>query len=197
MTAILCGLLSVLPFFNACGPAFAPLARQISELSSALLPEMGPGPGQPLDQPMPNANKPFDASRTTVELVPYRTRLSKLGHVAGRPVSDVIFAKVRELNVQLGEHDYSKGVLPNLSWKDTEIKLWTQALEPVCTSSVMKTRFPWPNAAATFVETALGRKPATEDQAVIDQINGATATNAEKFEILCFAYLSSLEFVAL
>lgn len=137
----------------------------------------------------------FKIERKNVMTLPYNIRLNKIKTLTGS--SDAaLYAKLEAQRTILGAYDFSKGIAPDLTWTDARMTSWTLALQPICTSSVLNQKFPFPASATAFVEAAYGRSKTATDQSVINGVQATTVTNAQKLEILCYTILSSLEFVA-
>ena len=131
-------------------------------------------------------------------LLPFDVRLAKLAKVAGVSPDDPALAALRERRFELGDHDHSKGVKPDLTWSSARIGTWVKSLKPVCSSTAMRTRYPaLPEHLGDLVLAAYGRHVTDEDRAAVQETVAATALDSEsQYQLVCLAILSSLEFVA-
>jgi hypothetical protein len=137
----------------------------------------------------------FKIERKTIMVLPYNIRLNKLKNLVGSQ-DPALYAKLESQKVALGSYDFAKGISPDLTWTDARLTAWTLALQPICASTTLNQKFPFPASAAAFIESAYGRPKNSNDQSMIDGINATTVTNPQKLELLCYTVLSSLEFVA-
>lgn len=131
-------------------------------------------------------------------LLPFDVRLAKVAEVAGVSPDDPALAALRERRFELGDHDHSKGVKPDLTWSSARIGTWVKALKPVCKSTAMRTRYPaLPQHLGDLVLAAYGRHVTEEDRTAVQETVVATALDSEsQYQLVCLAILSSLEFVA-
>lgn len=134
-------------------------------------------------------------------LLPFDVRLAKVAKVAGVGIDDPILATLIARRFDLGDHDYAKGIKPDLTWSAARIGAWVKALKPVCASPAMKARYATlatgANELDTFFLAAYGRNATPEDRAAIDETVAKTALDSEsQYQVSCLAILTSLEFVA-
>jgi len=161
---------------------------------------------------------PFELERENIRLLPYAVRLSRLTLLLDRPAEDPIFAVMNARRFELGDYDFSQNINPDLTWSTTRMSHWIAALRPICSSAVMKERYPeFPLALPDLMRDAYGYSPTSaelepfagifsEDEAEED-MQGASAGDEEaippdmlsdeaRYETACIAVLSSLEFVS-
>jgi hypothetical protein len=138
---------------------------------------------------------PFAVVRPGIRTLHFRTLLSKLRAVTGvDPLS--LSAILRDRRSALGDYGAASGGGADLSWNETKIKLWLEAMQEVCQAPAMKNAAVWPQAATALVSKAYGRQPGAIDSEVIDEIGAnAAVTAGEKFEVFCLVTLTSAEFV--
>ena len=134
----------------------------------------------------------FDIS-TDPQVIPIR--INKLRYVMASEVGSSLDSLIAN-RFLLGDYNFSNSAVPNYAWGPTEIKNWSENLIPFCTSSNFVNQFTWANAPAQIMQRAYGRVPASQDTAIINEINGLNVGNQEKIQILCITLLSSLEFVS-
>ena len=159
---------------------------------------------------------PFDLERENIRLYPYAIRLGRLALLLDRPPEDPIFAEMQARRYELGDYDFSQNINPDLTWSTTRMGHWIAALRPVCSSAVMKERYPeFPQDLPELMHDAYGYPPSSaelepylglfadaEDPAENDDgvDKGTTPVDpmsaAVRYETACIAVLSSLEFVA-
>lgn len=128
-----------------------------------------------------------------VEPLSLRTRLGKLSYLV-QSTTDPSLDKVKADRMFLGDYDFSKAILPKVSWEATDMKAWLEAVEPVCVAQ--RSRFPWPSGAASFVLDSLGRSPSSLENTLIQEISAMGVSTAEKFDIFCMSILTSKEYTA-
>lgn len=137
----------------------------------------------------------FDLKIAT-EPTAFRARLGKLAVLVRSP-DDASLAKVKADRLFLGDYDFANAILPKVSWEATDMKAWIEAVDPVCTSSAIRTRYPWPSGTTAFLQATLGRGPNALDTAIINEIsNTATIPAGEKFDVFCMSVTSSREYTA-
>lgn len=143
----------------------------------------------------PEAAFSYDAE---LALLPFDVRLEKVARVAGVTPDDPILADLRKRRFDLGDHDYSAGLKPDLTWSASRITTWVKALKPVCASPAMRERYPaLPEHLDALVLAAWGREVTEEDRVAIDEAVAASALDSEsQYQVVCLAVLSALEFVA-
>lgn len=136
--------------------------------------------------------------RFTFKLSPeptlFRARLAKLASLMGS-AAHTSLSKLKADRLLLGDYDFSAAIIPKESWEATDMKAWVQAIEPVCASTDLRSRFPWSSGASAFVTATLGRQPSSIETGIIQDINQESISDSEKFDVLCITILSSLEYV--
>lgn len=138
----------------------------------------------------------FTVPRDRIELLPYHVRLRRVQDVAGIPTGDPALEGLRTGAADLGAHDFSRGIRPNLTWDTATMALWVKALEPVCASDAMHQRYPsFPEDLPALLGAAYGRE-AAEGEAEDIWSASASLDDALRYQTTCLAVLSSLEFVA-
>lgn len=153
----------------------------------------------PTPTPAPPLEDPFTLSRTSIQLLPYSVRLSKVAAVLGLPSSHPLLAPLRDAHVALGDHDYAHGIPADRSWSAAKLTAWVAAVRPVCASSELAARYPTlPERPDALIEAAYGRAADEDDrQELAAALAEAVApTQAAEREAVCLAVLSSLEMVA-
>ncbi|MDZ4660730.1 MAG: hypothetical protein SGJ18_03840 [Pseudomonadota bacterium] len=137
----------------------------------------------------------FKIDRSAVRILPFDVRINKLNSLIGS--TDVaLYAQLNSKKIELGSYDFARGVSQDLTWTDSRLASWTQALQPYCSSLALRTKFPFPAAARGFIESALGRDLNAEDQSNINDVTALAVSNDVRLEVLCYVTLSSLEYVA-
>lgn len=152
--------------------------------------------GAPPDaEPLPD---PFELNRETLRLLPFAVRFKRLQQLLGLPAEDPTFDVLRARRYELGDYNHALGVSPDLTWNATRMSGWVAAMRPVCNSAAMKARFPgFPDHLADLLAAAYGT-PATPEQLASyeDLLGAAQFDDATRYELVCVAALSALEFVA-
>lgn len=140
----------------------------------------------------------FTIEREEVKLLPYHTRMQKLARVTGLSVDDPLFDELRASRYDLGDHNYGQGIGPDLSWTANKMSIWVRALRPVCNSEAMASKYPFlPEHLNELVLDAYGREATQADLADFDEVvNDAGLSDADRYEAVCLAVLTSTEFVA-
>jgi len=160
---------------------------------------------------------PFDLERENIRLYPYTIRLGRLALLLDRPPEDPIFSEIHARRFELGDYDFSQNINPDLTWSTTRMSHWIAALRPVCSSAVMKERYPeFPLDLPELMHDAYGYPPSSaelepyiglfadadddDDDDDDDNDKGTTPVDplspAVRYETACIAVLTSLEFVA-
>lgn len=153
-------------------------------------------PAPPAPAPLGDA---FTLSRSTIQLLPFSVRLSKLAAIAQVAVTDPLLAPVVSARLSLGDHDYAHGIPADRSWTASKLTAWVAAVRPICASTQFRARFPaLPEDLGALVEAAYGRAADADDRALVDE---ALAELAEpdpeaRYTAVCLAVLSSTELVA-
>jgi hypothetical protein len=177
---------------SACDETTDPnaLGREVTAPSATAGAAPGPAPAQ--------APAGAFTSAPNVALLPFEVRLAKVAAVAGVAPEDPLLAKLRERRLDLGDHDFASGVKPDTSWTSSRMTTWVKALRPVCASPKMRARFSaLPDKLDDLVLAAYGRRAAPEDRRIVDEaLAGAPLDEPARYETICLAVLSSLEFVA-
>lgn len=137
----------------------------------------------------------YKIERNSVKLLPYEIRLHKLKSLIGSEESS-LYTQLENRKIELGAYDFAKGVSQDLTWIDSRLASWTESLQPYCSSGTLRTKYPFPQGAKDFIETALGREINAEDQSNINDLMAVNASSEQRMELLCYVTLSSLEFVA-
>lgn len=141
----------------------------------------------------------FTAPEPSVQLLPFRVRMSKLQAAVGATATDPMFDELWAARDTLGDYDFAAGIAPDNSWTALRITGWVTALKPVCASSLMHQRYPdLPTNLSALIDNAYGRALTAEDTAAVtESLMGLTVTPAERYEALCLGVFSSLEFLSL
>jgi hypothetical protein len=139
---------------------------------------------------------PFSVGRKAVQLLPFPMRMSKLRSVVGSDDA-TLYKEIEDRKGELGGFDYASGVRQELSWLESRMTSWTKGLRPICTSEIMRSKYSWTGGLRKFFVAAYGREPSGHDLEMVSRVDSQGASAGEKFEILCTAVLSSLEFLTL
>lgn len=133
-----------------------------------------------------------------LQLLPFGVRLSRLVGVVGLPATDPVYEALRANRTALGDHDYANGIKPDNTWTALRVSEWVRGLKPVCASAAMRARYPaLPDSLGALVGAAYGRSPRAEDQKhVTESLAGLTLDERARYQTICLAVLSSLEFLA-
>ncbi len=145
--------------------------------------------------PAPAAAFPYE-SRVT--LLPFEVRLAKLARVLGVTPDDALLAPVRAKQLDLGGYDFAAGVKPDLTWSSSRLTMWVKLVKPICASPAMHARYDkLPEKLPELVLAAYGRRASDDDRRLVDDALGVTPLDeATRYQTVCLAVLSSLEFVA-
>jgi hypothetical protein len=145
--------------------------------------------------PLPD---PFEPDRANIQLLPFRVRFNKLQQLVDLPPEDPAFDVLRARRYELGDYDYAAGISPDLTWTSSKISVWIAAMLPVCRSPAMHAKFPtFPDALEDLLAEAYGVVPAPEQLADYENLLGdATLDDAARYDTVCAAALTALEFVA-
>jgi hypothetical protein len=140
---------------------------------------------------------PFVVPNQEVTLLPFPVRMQNLSALTGATLTHPIFFELYDLRHQLGDHDYSQLVAPDLRWSPQKMQNWVRGLIPVCDSTVVRAKYPDLVADPTpLVRDAFGRDPTANDLAPLQDIADSSQPDATKYQLTCLAVLSSLDFVA-
>jgi hypothetical protein len=164
---------------------------------------MGPGPGKQEPtvtgpaSPTPG-NKDFEVRADAVTLLPFRVRLAKVATLAGVATTDDLLRPLRDAAGSLGDYDFANSRKPDSTWTALRISDWVRAVKPVCASSQMRSRYAsLPEALPALIEAAHGRAADADDRAAVDSaLAGLNLAEPARYEGICLAVLSSLEFLA-
>jgi hypothetical protein len=142
---------------------------------------------------------PFDLHRDNVRLLPFAIRHNRLSLLLDLPPDDPVFSVLLARRFDLGDYDFSKGINPDLTWTTSRMANWVAAMRPVCGSAPMKARYPeFPLDLAALMSDAYGFVPSPADlEPYEDLLGDAELDEATRYETVCLAVLSQLEFVAL
>jgi hypothetical protein len=138
----------------------------------------------------------FQISRNSIKLLPFSVRLTKIRSLTGS-AEPSLYSELMARRFELGAYDFANGVNQELTWTETRIGLWLKAIQPVCSSNILKSKFPYPASAANFIKAAYGRETNNSDLILLSKVSSSTGTDIQKFEMLCSVVLSSLEFTTL
>lgn len=155
------------------------------------------GPADPGVETVPL--KPgFAIEKNEVRLLPFHIRLAKVSRVVALPPSDPIFSELLAHRYELGDHNFGQSIGADLSWNASKMAVWVEALRPVCASEAMATAYPTlPEELNAMLLAAYGREATPEDLADYDAVLAdATLSDADRYEAVCLAVLTSSEFVA-
>ena len=141
---------------------------------------------------------PFDLDRDNVRLQPFAIRLNRLSLLINTPTSDPVFSVMLARRYDLGDYDFSQGINPDLTWTTSRMANWVAGLRPICASAQMKQRYPeFPLDLAALMTDAYGFPPTPVDLADYEDLLGnADLDDVTRYETVCLAVLSQLEFVA-
>lgn len=144
-----------------------------------------------------DAEDPFNVPGDEVKLLPFPVRMANLSAVTGAALTHPIFFELYELRYQLGDHDYSQLVAPDLRWSPQKMQNWVRGVLPVCQSDVMQSKYPdLVDDPTPLIRDAFGRDPVETDLEPLTDIASSTQPDATKYQLTCLAILSSLDFVA-
>src|SRR5262249_46645963 len=117
--------------------------------------------------------------------------------VVGLAQTDPVFTQLKTNRTQLGDHDYANGIKADNTWTALRMSVWVQSIQPVCASAAMTKKFPaLPENLNQLVEAAYGRAGVPEDAAdVTAAAQGLSLTTAQRYNTICLAILSSMEFL--
>lgn len=189
----------------ACGIFFfvaAGCIGQIGDHGSSDPIGSSPGAASPGGS-LPPGRKPvvqpgdFEVPATNILVLPFAVRLEKVAAVAGVPVADPLLNSLRDNRVSLGDYDFANSRQPDKTWTALKVADWVRAIKPVCASPQMHAKYSaLPDKLPAFVEAAYGRAATPDDTAAVTSSEMGLPTSATRYETICVAMLSSLEFVA-
>lgn len=141
----------------------------------------------------------FVLEKQEVRLLPFHVRMEKLSRVTGLPTEDPLFDEIWRNRYDLGDHNYAQGIGADLSWNATKMSVWVRAIQPICNSEAMASRYPaLPEHLNELVTEAYGREATMEDLEIFeDAIAEEQLADAERYQAVCIAVLTSSEFVAI
>lgn len=152
-------------------------------------PAVGPVVGQPASD--------FAVPSSDILILPFAVRLQKVASVLGVPATDPLLNSLRDNRASLGDYDFANSVQPDKTWTALKIGDWVKAIKPVCASSQMRTRYPGlAENASSLIEAAYGRAATSDDLAALSGSAAGLSTAPSRYETICLALLSALEFVA-
>jgi len=142
------------------------------------------------------APRGVDVERTKLSVLPFHVRVNKLTGLVGLPKDHEVFDDLMYYRFELGDHDYARGVRPNLNWDASKIGTWVRAVIPVCESAAFAERYPgFPGDLDAFVLSAYGRRATSDDYAALaDGMSGLDEATSRR--TACVAMLTAAEFIA-
>lgn len=153
----------------------------------------------PVTPQAPASIKPaITIERQSVRLLPFKVRLNKLTQVLELPQEDPVFAPIIAARYELGDFNHAQGIRPDLTWGASRMGLWIKSIKPICAHPNMRARFPTlPEHLNELILAAYGREADEQDLiAVEDIIQDTSLDEAARYQTLCLATLSSMEFIA-
>jgi hypothetical protein len=155
-------------------------------------PTPGNSGGNPVVQP-----GDFAVPSDNILVLPFSVRLQKVASVAGVAVSDPLMNSLRDNRYNLGDYDFANSRQPDKTWTALKVSDWVRAVKPICASPQMHARYAsLPENIPAFVQAAYGRAATPDDTAAITASAMGLMTSTGRYETICLAMLSSLEFVA-
>jgi hypothetical protein len=140
----------------------------------------------------------FATQDTQPLLLPFWVRMERVSALVGKSLDDPMFNALKANRLGLGDYDYASGVKPDRMWSPARMTLWAKSLRPVCSSEAMHALYPNlatdPADILALASDAWGREVATEEM-TFDAPNLASLSQAERFDTICLAILTSTEFV--
>lgn len=151
------------------------------------------GAGETSTPPAPE----LTVTNERLRLLPFSVRLARVAAVTGVAEDDPILSELHRRAIDLGAADFANGIAPDPIWSSTKMSVWVDALQPVCGSEAMRTRYPsFPESLPAFVQAAYGRHATAEDTAALEPVLSATAIDEERRYVLaCTVLLSAAEMV--
>jgi hypothetical protein len=157
----------------------------------------GPTGGGAAGQGPPAPPAPFTPPSDDIMVLPFSVRLAKVAAVAGVQPSDPLMNSLRANRLSLGDYDFANNVQPDKTWTALKVADWVRAMKPICASTQMRARYPsLPESLPALIEAANGRAATAEDTAAITSSAMGLPASPLRYETICLAVLSSLEFVA-
>jgi hypothetical protein len=155
-----------------------------------------PGPGNSGGKPVVQPGD-FSVPSDNILVLPFSVRLEKVASVAGVAVSDPLMNSLRDNRYNLGDYDFANSRQPDKTWTALKVSDWVRAVKPICASPQMHARYAsLPENIPAFVEAAYGRAATPDDTAAVTASAMGLMTSTGRYETICLAMLSSLEFVA-
>lgn len=138
----------------------------------------------------------FSLPREYAQLLPFHVRINKLSSIAGLPSNDPSFDAVWRNRYALGDHNFGQGIGADLTWSAAKMSTWVKSVKPICASEAMKSRFPaLPEDLNEFAIAAYGREVTQEDLELVETAVELSPVPEQRYEAVCLAILSSMEFV--
>lgn len=138
----------------------------------------------------------FEIPRDYAQLLPFHVRMNKLQAVTGAPLEDPMFTDVLRNRYGLGDHNYGQGIGADLTWSAAKMSTWVKSMRPICASEAMRTRYPaLPEDVNELAIAAYGREVDQADLETLDEAVNGVIDADQRYEAVCLAVLSSMEFV--
>lgn len=138
----------------------------------------------------------FTLPREYAQLLPFHVRIKKLSAVSGLASNDPAFDAVWRNRYALGDHNYGQGIGADLTWSAAKMSTWVKSVKPVCASQAIQSRFPaLPEDVNELTLAAYGREVNQDDLELIDAAVAPSTSPEQRYEAICLAVLSSMEFV--
>ena len=139
--------------------------------------------------------------RQSVRLLPFEVRLRKLSQVTGLAIEDPAFSGLLAARYELGDYNHAQGIRPELSWDGAKMAGWVRGLKPVCAHPAMRERYPsLPEHLNELALAAYGREVDERDlstiEALLTEPSVAALDEATRYQTICLAMLSAMEFIA-
>lgn len=141
----------------------------------------------------------FKLSRTSVRLLPFKVRMSKLASATGIDANAPAFETLKSARYELGDFDHARSIRPDLSWNASKMAIWVRGLKPVCAAEAFKQKYPnLPEDLNALILASYGREATEKDLEIVDDIlpPDAKLNPAQRHQMICIAVLSSMEFMA-
>ena len=135
----------------------------------------------------------FDFSISTSPQL-FQVRMDKLNYVMGNSGLSSI-NQIQNNRFLLGDYNFAQTIIPNFSWGVNDTKTWMENINDVCSSQELRDQYPWPSGVPNLVFNSMGRSIDSDESSMISEVNNLSIPNNEKFEIMCLALLSSMEFI--
>lgn len=139
----------------------------------------------------------FAVPADNILVLPFSVRLQKVAAVVGVPVADPLMNSLRENRASLGDYDFANNLQPDKTWTALKVADWVRAIKPICASPQMRARYSaLPEKLPALIEAAYGRAATADDTMAVNVSTAGLPTSAARYDTICLAMLSSLEFVA-